>query len=173
MGQTPQAVLAGLAERARQPAWQWPAVTLWVLGGVLLVEVIGMVLMALREMPVIDVNVPVVAAPAAQAEPVTLSGLPSLSQGIRRVLFVPPPQPRVVEEKGDQAAKVAEALRSKLSLKGIITGNPPQAILEDGAAGKTFFVVPGQALSDGAVVEAVTESSVTIRVDTETFMLNL
>ena len=66
----------------------------------------------------------------------------------------------------------AKQFAAKLTLTGIITGDPPQAILEDTETKKTYFVSPGQVV-DGAVVESVLENRVILNLQGEKVELGL
>ena len=93
-------------------------------------------------------------------------------QRVKRVLYVEPPQPKIVKQV-NQAAETAKKLRTRLSLNGIVEGNPPQAIIEDAETRKTFFVTEGQDLLEGAVVEKVTGNQAIIKLGDETITLTL
>ena len=67
----------------------------------------------------------------------------------------------------------AKELAARLNLMGIVAGDQPQAIIEDSQTHKTYFVISGQAVSEGAVVEKVLENRVILSIDGETIELTL
>jgi hypothetical protein len=119
-------------------------------------------------------------ATAALQLPVTLTSveapaappmeLPSLAASATRSLFVAPvAQASASEGSPRPAARAASAaakeLAVRLSLNGIMGGDPAQAIIEDTVSKKTYFVTPGQSVADGAVVEEVSEAQKRVILD--------
>jgi len=60
-----------------------------------------------------------------------------------------------------------------LTLMGIVSGNPAQAIIEDAETKKTYFVTPGQMVVDGAVLERVLDNRVVLDLNGEKIDLTL
>ena len=67
----------------------------------------------------------------------------------------------------------AQLLASRLTLTGVISGDPPQAIIEDSQTQKTYFVTVGQALAEGAVLDQVLDNRVILDFQGEKIELNL
>lgn len=162
-----------LGPRTQGVRWVRP-----VVGGlslVLAVEVVWLILEASRPLP--SVNMPVIANPSAEA-PTPPAGpsleIPSLAESASRLLFTatadvssssPTPRPR--------QGTAAKLLASRLSLMGIVPGDPAQAIIEDSETKKTYFVTTGQAVVEGAVLEQVLDHHVILDLDGEKIDLTL
>ncbi len=67
----------------------------------------------------------------------------------------------------------ASKLAARLSLLGIVSGEQPQAIIEDSQTQKTYFVSEGQTVVDGAILESVNSNGVVLNFLGETIELNL
>lgn len=67
----------------------------------------------------------------------------------------------------------AQDLSARLSLMGIMGGEPPQVIIQDTKTQKTFFVSPGQAVVDGATLKSVLENRVILELRGEEIELSL
>ena len=80
---------------------------------------------------------------------------------------------------GDAVAPEASAnenaavYRSRLTLIGVVDGEPPQAIIEDAEGKKTSFVSVGQQVAGGPVVEAITKNRVTLNLNGAKIELSL
>ncbi len=70
------------------------------------------------------------------------------------------------------AAAAAFALSKDITVVGIISGASPQAIIEDKAAGKTYYVRPGMFIGEYQV-ESVQEGKVILSVEGKRFELYL
>jgi len=147
------------------------------LGCLLAVEFILLIVQALRPPPHIEVPALPDASQAPGAPPDTLPPVPSLAQSVSRPLFSPSTDGAgsASEPSGSRQAPSGSAnlLASRLTLMGIIAGNPGQAIIEDSQTKKTFFVSPGQTVVDGAVVDQVLDNRVILDLQGEKIELTL
>ena len=179
-GAVAQAASAGAAPAAAPRAlpiqfsisgWQWVTVLSVLLGLILLVEVVALILQFTRPVPSVEIR-PAGSADAPSGETAAAQPIPSLAAAVQRPVFVS----QVASTGG--AAEVrppstdAKELASKLTLTGIITGDPPQAIIENTESKKTYFVSPGQTV-DGAVVDKVLENRVILNLQGEKVELGL
>ncbi|MBI3083601.1 MAG: hypothetical protein HYY90_04480 [Candidatus Omnitrophica bacterium] len=166
--------MSDLSPRTQGIRWVKPVVGGLVL--VLAVEVAWLILEAAHPLPSVDM--PVIAKPSAES-PAPPAGpspeeIPSLATSASRSLFTasadvsassPTPRPR-------QGA-ASKLLASRLSLMGIVPGDPAQAIIEDSETKKTYFVTTGQAVVEGAVLEQVLDHHVILDLEGEKIDLTL
>ena len=178
----PAAVVSGVRLKggARQvqalfdlkPRW----VTL-VMGGLSVVLAIELVVFAIQLMrPVSTMRLPDAATSSTiPTEALTLSDMPSLAESASHPLFTPPVISATPGGQGPGAVPSATArlLASRLTLTGIMAGNPGQAIIEDSQTRETYFVTTGQAVVDGAVLEQVLDNRVILDVQGEKIELTL
>ena len=142
----------------------WPMLAVWLLGGLLGVEVIVLAVQAVR--PVRPVAVPgrlIVAQPIAPAPPAP-PDLPMVSASVTRPLFAATAASEPAASPSAAMTAIAGRLTMRLTLMGIVAGDPPQAIIEDSESKKTFFVTAGQAVVEGAVVDQVLDNRVVLDV---------
>ncbi len=66
----------------------------------------------------------------------------------------------------------AKTLAGRLSVIGLVDGNPPQAIIEDREAQKTYFVSAGQHVTEGLIVSDIREGRVTLDLNGQTIELS-
>ncbi|MBL7068668.1 MAG: hypothetical protein ISS34_02270 [Candidatus Omnitrophica bacterium] len=91
------------------------------------------------------------------------------SKNINKEIF----RPLVKEERRNAEPKVPlEELMNNLSLLGIISGEQPQAIIEDKKVKKTFFLREGQSAS-GIFLKKIHDGTVTIVYKGEEFILTM
>ena len=151
---------------------RWPHLAAMGLGALLLFELLLFVVEALRPAPTIDM--PVVNLLPEVLPQVVVPTVPSLAQGATRPLFGTPLDANPGQPVGLQPPSAAvNQLAARLSLLGIVAGNPAQAIIEDSQTQKTYFVSPGQPLAEGAVVEQVLENRVILDLQGEKIELSL
>lgn len=145
------------------------------LGCLLAVEFILLIVQALRPPPHIEIPQLPDASEAPGVPSDTLPPMPSLAQSVSRPLFSPPTDAPGLASSGPRQAPSGSAtlLASRLTLMGIIAGNPGQAIIEDSQTKKTFFVSPGQSVVDGAVVEQVLDNRIILDFQGEKIELTL
>ena len=160
--------------------WQWVLAGTVVLGLVLAVEVAALVVQLTRPVPTIQIpSTTGTTATATPSDPSAASApvvepIPSLAQATARPVFTAPVATRAPSTGASSApSQDAKALAGRLTLTGIITGDPPQAIIEDSETKKTFFVSPGQVVVDGAVVDRVSENRVVLNLQGEKVELGL
>jgi hypothetical protein len=175
-GQRPAASVTSLPRPSARPRLRYGTRVLIIgLGCLLVVECILLMVQALQPPPHVAVPpLPKVSdAPATQAE--ALPPMPSLAQSVSRPLFSSSTEMPGTGPSGARPAPSASAtqLASRLTLLGIIAGNPGQAIIEDSQTKKTYFVSPGQPVVGGAVVDQVEEHRVILDVQGEKIDLTL
>ena len=163
----------GFAIRWPRPDWSFGALNV-VLGCAVLAEVSLLVAMWVAPEPPTELIEPA----AASAEPPPAEEmLPSLAASTARPLF------RVAEavESSQPAGLLGKvpsvdvnAVAQKMSLIGVITGDPPQAIIEvdDNGAKKTQFVTVGQSVR-GATVKDIQSNHVVLDLNGEKIDLSL
>ena len=152
----------------------WPVWVGGVLGVILMVEVVVLIVQLIRPLP--SIMLPSVSAspPATGSPTVALPEVPSISQEVSRPLFAPSSA-----EPGQTASSImapstqATDLAARLSLVGIVSGNPPQVIIEDSQTKKTYFVSQGQPVVEGAMVEQVFDTRVILNLQGEKVELAL
>ena len=146
------------------------------LGGVAVVEVIALLSQAARPLPTVDVPLiqPAPEPRAAAADP--LQEMPSIAESLGRPLFASPidyaPNPASQNSRA-ALSDAAKQLAGRLTLMGIVAGDPAQAIIQDSQGGKTYFVTVGQPLAEGAVLERVLENRVVLSIGSEQIELSL
>lgn len=165
------------------PSWGLTAINI---GLVVLVvaELIGWVLVATKGQPTIEETIPKPEATVTrpvQPPPNTVklqeqtSSNPSLASVASRPLFQLEGSQHGALARQPSAApsEDANALAARLTLIGIVAGEPAQAIIEDSQTHKTFFVSVGQSLIEGLVVEEVRENRVVLDLRGEKIELSL
>lgn len=145
------------------------------LGCLLVVEFILLIVQAVQPPPRVTMP-PLPEAPdAPEAQTDTPPPIPSLAQSASRPLFTASPDVSEATSAGPRPAPSGSAslLASRLTLLGIIAGNPGQAIIEDSQTKKTYFVSPGQGVVEGAVVDQVLDNRVILDLQGEKIELTL
>ena len=139
-------------------------------------ELLTILVQALRPLPAVQApqlppSAPSVAAPAEPPEP--LANLPSLAGAAHPVFRTSGVAAAPPSAGGRAASGAARGLVSRLTLMGIVSGDPAQAIIEDAQTKKTYFVSVGQMVVDGAVLEEVLDNRVVLVLDGERVELSL
>lgn len=154
----------------------WITLAVGVLASILVVELIALAMQVVRPLPAI--TTPAVPT-AATGEPATgealLPGLPSLAESASQMVFASPataspPSATPIRPGPSQTGKL---LASRLTLMGIVSGDPAQAIIEDAETKKTYFVSAGQAVAEGATLEQVLDNRVILDLNGEKIELSL
>jgi hypothetical protein len=104
-----------------------------------------------------------------------IDDIPSLSEHLAKPIFATAaaePQAQSASSTASPSAQV-NALAARLSLVGIVDGDPPQAIIEDSQTKKTFFVTKGQGVIEGAVLQDVQDTRVILLYQGEPIELSL
>ena len=179
-----QASSAGLSVTAASDAGRgvshlrWPKLAATGLGLVLLIEGVYLIIQLVR--PVQTVHMPVIAdqaSPEPSAAATTPPEVPSLAQSASPTLFTSPAASPSAPTTGSRPhgapSASAKLLASRLTLMGIVAGEPAQAIIEDSQTKKTYFVTAGQVVVEGAVVEQVLDNRVILDLDGEKIDLTL
>lgn len=186
--QSARADAAGSAGRARGPI-RLPAlkiewVTCAVVGFIVVLVVEAVALLLVMATPSPTQPLPAASRPSADApsgDPAAPSfvqtpaqEVPSLAQSASSALFA------VLGDSGQSPAAArarpsdsGKLLASRLTLMGVVSGDPAQAIIEDSKTQKTYFVMPGQAVVEGAVLERVLDNRVVLDLDGEKIELTL
>jgi hypothetical protein len=171
------AVVAVRAGAAR-PAASWLTWVVAGLGGLVAVEALALILsiawpVAKPVVPAVPPEDPVVADPSAGTVP-ALAEIPSLAAVASRPVFAASAGGSD-GGSGPVAAQSGSArlLVTRLTLMGIVSGNPPQAIIQDSQTQKTYFVSIGQPVAEGAVLEQVLDNRVILNFSGEKIELNL
>lgn len=163
---------------ARARALPWLKVAIGVLGAVVCLELAFFFVQALW--PLAPVTVPVVplaaTAPSTESaggsEPVTALSpdVPSVAASASRALFAAAAPAAHAQSRPSGSAN---QLASRLTLMGIVAGDPAQAIIEDSQTQRTYFVTAGQAVVEGAVLEQVLDNRVVLDLAGEKIELTL
>ncbi len=153
------------------PSFNGKLVVVWLLGALLLGELGFLVYEVQKPLPLIETQVP---TPRYVSESeLSLPEPPvSLANAAQGDLFVPPIAVASTQKKAGPS-EAAKDLSSRLTLMGVIEGDPSQAIIEDSANQKTHFSMQGQMVVDGAYLEEVKSNMVTLDLDGEKIHLNL
>ena len=166
------------------PRWWMMAIQL-MLGGLVIGELIVVAVVATR--PEAPITIPLAttetgdrAAHSSQGSPPASvpqgpdESLPPLAAAASRPLFQTPSTASGTPAKTTRkTSEEAKALAGRLSLIGIVAGNPAQAIIEDAQTKKTYFSTVGQALIEGLVVDDVRENRVILDLNGEKIELSL
>ena len=167
----------GPARTGRIP---WTRIAVGGFGIILAIETVALFIMMIRPLPVISAPIVVASPPAdAAAQEALPEEIPTLSAAVARPLFAPPagtsPEGGSGLAAGSKRApsESAKLLASRLTLMGIVSGNPAQAIFEDTQTKKTYFVSTGQTVLEGATLEQVLENRVILDLQGEKIELSL
>lgn len=146
--------------------------------GLLVVELMALAVTLARPQPDVRFAAPppepaaLIGEPPAQPAPV-----PALADRVPPSLFAPPAGRAGVsaatDEPGGALSAAAITLASRLTLMGIVSGAPPQAIIEDAQTNKTYFVTEGQRIVGGAVLREVLDNRVLLELNGERIELML
>ena len=169
---------------ARRSGYHWPQIA--IVGLSVLLGLEGVYLIVQLARPVPEIQAPPLpkrameqaGAGGPEASPsAELAEIPSLSTSASRPLFISTaeePKPNAQAAEGRQApSTAAKQLSTRLTLVGIIDGDPAQVILEDSQNQKTFFVTIGQATVEGAVLEQVQGNRVILDLQGEKIELSM
>ena len=171
--------IAAASDAARSVSHlRWPKLTTTGLGLVLLIEGVYLIIQLVRPVP--TVHVPVIADRPSTEPPATIptpQEMPSLAQSASPTLFTSPAASPSAPTTGSRPrgapSASAKLVASRLTLMGIVGGEPAQAIIEDSQTKKTYFVTAGQAVVEGAVVEQVLDNRVILDLEGEMIELTL
>ena len=154
----------------------WPRVAIACLGLALLIEVVSLLVEVMRPLPAIHVPVapPSPAAPSGGAAAPS-PALPSLEASLSHPVFTPGAAESPAAQLGAKTGPSGSAkqLASRLTLMGIVSGTPGEAVIEDSETKKTYFVTTGQVLVEGATLERVLDNRVILDLNGEKIELTL
>ena len=168
-------VASDARQRLKRPAWSQVAVA--VLGAAVGVEMLWVVWQAAWPLPQVEMP-PVGMEPGNEAvsgpdeAAATVPDMPSLAASARESLFSPASAAGAAAGFAPPSSS-ATLLASRLTLMGIVAGDPAQAIIEDAQTQKTYFVTAGQAVVEGAVLEQVLDNHVVLNLGGEKIELTL
>ena len=177
IARTPARAAVGSAFSVRAQGLQWPRLAIGGFGLVVAAEVVWLAVQLTRPLPTVripDLTNPPSVEPTAAPRP--LDDLPSLASSASRPLFAMPIETTTTPSTTTPRmapSGTAKLLASRLSLMGIVAGEPAQAIIEDAQTRKTFFVTTGQVVVEGAVLEQVLDNRVFLHLDGEKIELTL
>ena len=170
-------VMAPRVRSLQVPKPQWVSVVIGALGVMLVMEVGVFLLQVMRPITPLHLpnQLPVPAGTELTAMNPTLPEVPSLAQSISHPLFSSPVNATAEPTARPVGAPSATAklLAARLTLMGIMAGNPGQAIIEDSETKKSYFVTTGQAVVEGAVLEKILDSRVILDLNGEKIELTL
>jgi len=160
---------------------RWKVPTWWLTGlnaalaCLVIGELVALLLILMRPLPAVVVDLPKPKPLGEQPTPPPVEPAPSLTAAVSRPIFqIPSHQPGSTRSGGSAApSQQAKSLAARLSLIGIVAGNPPQAIIEDSETKKTHFVTAGQRVIEGLTVEEVRNDRVVLDLDGEKIELSL
>ncbi len=164
--------LGGLGGRAR--SMPWPRGAIGCLSLALLVEVVSLLVEVMRPLPIIHVPAvtpPVVSEPSHPAAP--SQEIPSLAVSLSPSVFTPSTGASEAPTVKAGSSASARQLASRLSLMGIISGTPGEAVIEDSQTKRTYFVTTGQVVVEGATLEQILDNRVVLDLDGEKIELTL
>lgn len=146
-------------------------IAIWALSFLLLAEIGYLIYEVQKPLPVVDAQVP---PPKYVSEKdLDLPQPPlSLAQSTQGELFVPPVIVAAKPERQGPSEAIKD-LSARLTLMGVIEGDPPQAIIEDSATQKTHFSMQGQMVVEGAYLVEVKSNAAVLELDGEKIFLNL
>ncbi len=160
--------------KAEHAPMRWPILAAGALSLVLIVEVGWLLMFWIRPLPAVEI--PTV-TPPGMVDPVPMVpqplDVPSLAQSASPALFAPSSLPTDGSKPRTGMSDTAKRLASRLTLMGIMAGDPAQAIIEDTETKKSYFVSTGQLVVEGAVLEQVLENRVILDLDGEKIELSL
>ena len=167
---------AGPLLRAGGYEWPWSRFVIPALAVLFIAEAVWLGVQLIR--PVSAVTLPRAALsppPSEQVQAPAAPELPSLAASAARPLFTASPAPAASSSAAGQAppSGFAKSLSARLSLTGVVAGDPPQAIIEDTETQKTYFVTVGQTVVEGAVVEQILDQRVVLNLQGEKIELSL
>jgi len=165
---------SSVRSRWRLPTW-WLTGLNVALACVVIGELVALLVLVVKPVPSVAVDLPKPAATTDQLAPPLIESTPSLVSAVSHPIFqIPSHQPGSTRSGGSAApSQQAKSLAARLSLIGIVAGNPPQAIIEDSETKKTHFVTAGQRVIEGLTVEEVRNDRVVLDLDGEKIELSL
>lgn len=162
-------------------SFPWPNVAVAVLSIVLGIELIGLIVEALWprrpiETPTVRLQ-PSAGTNGGASTATGLEEMASLAASASRPLFAASAASSASTGAGPTTraapSATAQLLAARLTLMGIVDGNPAQAIIQDSQTQKTYFVKVGQPVIEGAVLEKVVEHRAVLNLNGETIELAL
>jgi hypothetical protein len=159
----------------RWPKTRWISPAISGFSAVLALEAVFLIIQLIR--PVELIRLPDLTAPNGEepmASDSVLPVIPSIAQSATRPLFA---AAAVVSSEpsrpGGTPSGAAKLLAARLTLMGIVAGNPGQAIIEDAQTKKSYFVTIGQGVVEGAILEKILDNRVLLDLAGEKIELSL
>ena len=155
---------------------RWSALAVGFLAAVLVFEAV--LLVVNLRYPTPSITIPSISSTPPDGTPVgspQAQGLPPLSQSASHQLFASsvPEQDTPKLPKDNAPSEIGRQLASRLTLMGVVSGDPAQAIIEDSQTKKTYFVSKGQAVVEGATLDQVLDNRVILDLNGEKIELSL
>lgn len=161
-------------------SFPWPSVAVAVLSIVLGAEVIGLIVEALWPRPAIETPTIRMPSPGIDGGASTATGveeMASLAASASRPLFAASAASSASTGTNPitrtAPSATAQLLAARLTLMGIVDGNPAQAIIQDSQTQKTYFVNVGQPVIEGAVLEKAVDHRAVLNLNGEAIELAL
>ncbi len=167
----------------RLPLW-WLTVVNVGLGcfaGVELVALLWLIMQPATKTPESDLKPPAAREQHATTPSVSQQGrdatqpesVPAIAPVATRPLFQGASAGPATTDQSGSASAAAQAVASRLSVIGIVAGNPMQAIIEDSKTKKTYFAIMGQRIAEGLLVQEIRQNRVILTLNGETIELSL
>lgn len=183
-GAAPAHVVVWSQSRGHAPTIRWMGLAVGGLSVIVFAEIVWLIVHVMRPLPELRLPAPrrqagqagVSAVERPRATDTTATPppeMPSLATSGGRPLFTPPADAPSSSASRVQPSVSGKQLAARLTLMGIVSGNPGQAIIEDSQTKKTHFVTVGQVVAEGAVVEQVLDHHVILDLDGEKIDLTL
>ena len=173
----PLRLVAAIGVPLRRRRTRWVTLASGVFGMIFIVEAVCLAIQASRPLPTISAPT---LEPPFPTEPDRETPLnptaPLLADSASASLFASPivsAQAPAAPTRAKGPSGSARALATRLTLMGIVAGEPAQAIIEDTQTNKTYFVTTGQAVVEGAVLDKVLDNRVVLDLDGEKIELSL
>ena len=160
---------ARVVESAQRARWTELAAALLI--ALLALEAAGILFWIVRPPPRVELPAPVAAGARSAPPPALFAGAPSLAASAPANMFLAV-APVQAAASGAQSVTTKQ-LAARLMLVGVVAGDPAQAIIEDTQTQRTYMVTPGQAVTEGAVLERVLDNRVVLDVGGEKIELAL
>jgi hypothetical protein len=156
---------------AGPPSWLVPMLNVLLVGAA--AALVWLTVAPVPEMPAVPAELP--SGTDADEAPPEPEPMPLLSGAVSRPLFDVPDRTSAETPSAAEAAQSnqeMQAMASALNLIGVVSGESPQAIIEDAQHQKTSFVSVGQTIG-GFTVEEVHENKVILSLNGKKIELSL
>ena len=170
------AAVASVAGAAHAGESKWVALAVGALSVALAGEVLWLIVQVALPLPRVSTSPGSIlqdAAPSRTVDPIPQE-IPSIAASAPRPLFTPSlAASAIASSPAAPMSGSTKLVAARLTLTGIVAGDPAQAIIEDSQGNKTYFLTAGQATADGAVLKQILENGVILDLDGEKIELTL